>query len=98
MLPMEDDIYHIVDASKAQHLIDIRYLKSFQANLTIFTVDNVLSLIVESKDNTNEDPTAAATYLEFYYYPLPTFSSNFVCLASYTSDTSDTSDRWLIFL
>jgi two-component system sensor histidine kinase VicK len=65
MMPVGNEINHSIDILKEQQQIDIQYLKkSFQSNFTVFVVDSVFSLAVESKGNRIEDTIATFSNIE----------------------------------
>lgn len=50
----------IIDVLEEQENIEVRYIKkSFQNNITVFVVDNLFSLVIESRNNRKEEDTMA---------------------------------------
>ena len=65
MMPAANEINDAIDVLKEQQQINIQYLKkSFQTNVTVFVVDNVFSLTVESKGDREENTKATYSNIE----------------------------------
>jgi two-component system, OmpR family, sensor histidine kinase VicK len=65
MMPAANEINDAIDVLKEQQQINIQYLKkSFQTNVTVFVVDNVFSLTVESKRDREENTKATYSNIE----------------------------------
>ena len=65
MMPAANEINDTIDVLKEQQQINIQYLKkSFQTNVTVFVVDNVFSLTVESKGDREENTKATYSNIE----------------------------------
>lgn len=65
MMSAANEINDAIDVLKEQQQINIQYLKkSFQTNVTVFVVDNVFSLTVESKGIREENPKATYSNIE----------------------------------
>jgi two-component system, OmpR family, sensor histidine kinase VicK len=65
MMPAANEINDAIDVLKEQQQINIQYLKkSFQTNVTVFVVDNVFSLTVESKCDREENTKATYSNIE----------------------------------
>jgi two-component system, OmpR family, sensor histidine kinase VicK len=65
LMPAANEINDAIDVLKEQQQINIQYLKkSFQTNVTVFVVDNVFSLTVESKRDREENTKATYSNIE----------------------------------